>query len=69
MHEVEIKQLKKDIQDHIKQLQAQKKNLKKTVEDKKQLKSELDSIDSSMHQMKTSETIKLLCINTKQIYR
>jgi hypothetical protein len=48
MHEEEIKQLKKDIQDHIKQLQAQKKNLKKTVEDKKQLKSELDSIDSSI---------------------
>lgn len=48
MHEVEIKQLKKDIQDHIKQLQTQKKNLKKTVEDKKQLKNELDSIDSSI---------------------
>lgn len=48
MHEEEIKQLKKDIQDHIKQLQSQKKNLKKTVEDKKQLKSELDSIDSSI---------------------
>ncbi|AXH11415.1 plasmid recombination protein [Halarcobacter bivalviorum] len=46
MHEEEIKQLKKDIQDHIKQLQSQKKNLKKTVEDKKELKSELDSIDS-----------------------
>lgn len=50
MHEEEIKQLKKDIQDHIKQLQAQKKNLKKTVKDKEQLKSELDSIDSSIKQ-------------------
>ncbi|RXJ80316.1 plasmid recombination protein [Arcobacter sp. F2176] len=48
MHEEEIKQLKKDIQDHIKKLQAQKKKIKKTVEDKKQLKSELDSIDISI---------------------
>ena len=56
MHEEELKQLKKAIRTEIKALQSVKKDLKKSIENKSELKTQLDDIDKSIRNAR--ETIK-----------
>jgi gas vesicle protein len=56
MHQEEIKQLKAELRETIKLVQGEKKELKKTVEDKAELKQKLDLYDRAISEAR--ETLK-----------